>query len=209
MESLQNDLYFKVADSDFELQSCYRLRYKVYCEEKRWISTSKFPDKMESDEYDAKAVHVIALNHDFEVIGLMRILRAQDFPRLPYLDHPGMKEKTLQATNIAELSRFVVTADESRYYVLKGLIRGVYQCSRKMGIDNWVFVCEPSLPRLLGMFRFYTDRVCLPTKYYGGLTQVGLINIPGVESIWRRSDQKAMQFNNAEMVMMSPETEMV
>ena len=161
MESLQKELYFKVADSDFELHSCYRLRYKVYCEEKRWISPDNFPDKMEKDEYDAKAVHVIAMNEDFEIVGLMRIINNKDYQRLPYLDHPGMKGKSLQAKNIAELSRFVVTANSSRYYVLKGLIRGVYQVSRRMGIDNWVFVCEPSLPRLLSMFRFQTDTVPL------------------------------------------------
>lgn len=209
MESLQKELYFKVADSDFELQNCYRLRYKVYCEEKRWISPSDFPDKMERDEYDTKAVQVIAMNEDFEIVGMMRILQEADFSKLPYQEHPGMKGNKVQASNAAELSRFVVTATKSRYYVVKGLLRAVYQTSRNMGIDNWIFMYEPSLKRLLANFKFFTDPLCLPTKYYGALTMVGLADIPKLEKIWRRNNPDAWKFNTTEMTMMSPATEMV
>jgi len=207
MEFLQNELYFKVADTDFELQSCYRLRYKVYCEEKRWISPSKFPDKMEIDEYDEKAVHVIAMNQDFQVVGLMRILYEKDFDRLPYLDHPSMRENPYRTKNMAELSRFVITADESRYYVLRGLLRGIYQVCRKLDIENTVFVAEPSLPRLLTMFKYYTEPVSSPIKYYGGLTQIAVINIPYMERRWRESYPQYEKFNTSDMLMMTPETE--
>ena len=209
MESLQKELYFKVADSDFELQNCYRLRYKVYCEEKRWISPSDFPDKMERDEYDAKAVQVIAMNEDFKIVGTMRILREADFSRLPYQDHPAMNGNKVLADKAAELSRFVVTADQSRYYVVKGLLRAVYQTSRKMGIDNWIFMYEPSLKRLLASFKFYTDPVCLPTKYFGALTMVGLADIPKVEKVWRMNDPETWKFYTNEMAMMFPATEIV
>ena len=205
MELLQKELYFKVADSDFELRSCYRLRYKVYCEEKRWISPSKFPDKMEIDEYDARAVHVIALNEDFEVVGLMRILRAEDYPKLPYQDHPAMKGKGLKLANMAELSRFIVTAGQNRYQTVKGLLRAVYQTCRQMGIDHWAFMYEASLQRLLASFKFYTEPACLPTKYYGAITLVGITDIPELEKKWFSNDQPTYQYYTHGMTEMSPE----
>ena len=137
MKSLMNKLYFKTAESDLELQSCYRLRFQVYCKEKRWLPVENFPDGMEKDKYDEKAAHVMALDEDFNVIGNMRIIKESDYDRLPYLDHPGMKGVDHKAKNLAELSRFVITAKRNRHLVLKGLPRIPYQSQdrcRQLGV---------------------------------------------------------------------------
>ncbi|MBN1599466.1 MAG: GNAT family N-acetyltransferase [Bacteroidales bacterium] len=208
MEFLQNELYFKIADTDFELQSCYRLRFHVYCKEKRWLSPGKFPDELEIDEYDDKAVHVIAMDENFKIVGMMRILKESDYKKLPFLDHPGLKGTSFHAPNMAELSRFIVNATQNRYYVLKGLIRAVYQTSRKIGVDNWIFVSEPSLVRFLERFKFYFDPICPPAKYYGGFTLAAQCDIGRTEAIWHRSDHEALMFNQAEAAMMTNETVM-
>jgi N-acyl-L-homoserine lactone synthetase len=203
MESLPTELYFKTASTELELQNCYRLRFQVYCKEKRWLSESAFPDGLEIDEYDGKAVHVIAMDEDFKVVGMMRVLREIDFPKLPYYDHPGLKGKKLEASRVAELSRFVVTASKNRFLVLKGLIRAVYQTSRNIGVDNWVFVSEPSMIRFLERFKYYFDPISTPSKYYGGFTLVARCDIGRTEAKWRRSDAEALQFNQSESVMLS------
>ena len=103
-------MYFQTAMSDLELLKCYRLRYKVYCEEKRWISAKDFPNRLEKDLYDEKAIHIMAYDSEFELVGLMRILCKRDYNILPYQKHPGLKERDFLAPNVAELSRFMVTA---------------------------------------------------------------------------------------------------
>jgi N-acyl-L-homoserine lactone synthetase len=209
MEPLQTDLYFKAANTKSELQSCYRLRFQVYCKEKRWLSESDFPDGLEIDEYDSKAIHVIAMDEDFHLAGMMRILPAKDYRRLPYQDHPGMKGKKLEAPNVAELSRFIVTSTKNRHLVVKGLLRKVYQTSRSLGIENWIFVLEPSLIRFLARTKFYVDPIGTPSKYFGGFTLAGRCDIARNEAIWRKSDAEALEFNQAESVMITASKELV
>jgi N-acyl-L-homoserine lactone synthetase len=198
METLHNELYFKIAETQSELQSCYRMRYQVYCQEKGWLSGNDFPDGMESDEYDEKAVHVIAYNEEFQPVGTMRILRNQDFDRLPFQDHPGFKGKELKLKNFSELSRFIVVGEKNRNYILKGLIRMIYQTSKKLGIDYWVFVSEPGMIRFLERYRYYFDPLCLPSKYYGGFTLAALCDIRKTEAVWQSQDREALKFNQSE-----------
>jgi N-acyl-L-homoserine lactone synthetase len=198
MEPIHSELYFKVAESQLELESCYRMRYQVYCQEKKWLSDQEFHNGLETDEYDSKAINVIAYNEDFQPVGTMRILREQDYNKLPFEDHPGFKGKELKLDNLAELSRFIVIGDKNRNYILKGLIRMIYQTSKKIGIDYWVFVSEPGLIRFLERFRYYFTPVCLPSKYYGGFTLAALCDIKKTESIWYKNDQEALKFNLAE-----------
>jgi N-acyl amino acid synthase of PEP-CTERM/exosortase system len=56
--------YFTVvaADTPTVLQAVYRLRYQVYCEERRFENRAAFPNGMEIDRYDADSVHA-ALVH--------------------------------------------------------------------------------------------------------------------------------------------------
>lgn len=53
--------YFAVeyAANSEQKQRVYRMRYRVYCEEFRYESMDRFPDKMEHDEFDANAFHCL------------------------------------------------------------------------------------------------------------------------------------------------------
>jgi N-acyl-L-homoserine lactone synthetase len=198
METLHSELYFKIAETELELQNCYRMRYQVYCKEKHWLSAGNYSNNMETDEYDDKAINIIAYNEEFKPVGTMRILKEKEFNKLPFYDHPGFKGKRLNLPNLAELSRFIVTAEKDRYYILKGLIRMIYQTSKKQGIDHWVFVSEPGLVRFLERFKYYFEPVCIPAKYYGGFTLAALCDIKKTEAIWRKRDQGALIFNTDE-----------
>jgi N-acyl-L-homoserine lactone synthetase len=203
MDLSHSEFYFKTADTDLELERCYRLRYQVYCKEKRWLCTTDCPEGKESDAFDLKAIHVMALNEDFELVGMMRILRKEDFSILPYEDHPGIKDKRISLTDVAELSRFIVTSEKYRYHVTHGLLRAVYQTSKGIGLRNWVFILEPSLFRLLGMFKFYLKPLGTPSMYFGAFTMVAGCNIPYTERMWKTRDKEAWAFNSKEALIMS------
>jgi N-acyl-L-homoserine lactone synthetase len=203
MENLNGELYFKIAETQSELESCYRMRYQVYCKEKHWLPSNNFSNGLETDEYDEKAINIIAYNEDFKPVGTMRILQQKDYGILPFNNHPGFKGKQLELSNMAELSRFIVTAEKDRYYILKGIIRMIYQTSRKLGIGYWVFVSEPGLIRFLERFSFYFDPICNPSKYYGGFTLAALCDIGKTESIWKQRDQEALKFNMAESTVLT------
>lgn len=53
--------YFQpvIADTAELKKEVYRIRYKVYCEELNYESTTKFPDGLETDVYDARSIHYL------------------------------------------------------------------------------------------------------------------------------------------------------
>ncbi len=197
-------MYFKTATTELELQRCYRLRYQVYCEEKRWLNAADYPEKLEKDDYDSHAVHVMAYDDEFELVGIMRILRRQDFSALPFESHPGMKGKSVMARNIVELSRFMVTTKKNRMEVTRGLIRAVYQTSVALGADNWILVIEPSLRRLLSMLEFKFSPLCQPVNYYGGFTEVVLANIKQTTEYWKTEKPDVARYYLDENAMVQP-----
>ena len=156
---------------------------------------------MEKDEYDDKAAHVMAMDEDFNVIGVMRIIKECDYDRLPYLDHPGMRGKEHKLKNLAELSRLVITTSRNRHLILKGLFRLVYLTSRKREIDNWVFVSEPSLIRIGMRYHYYFDPICTPAKYFGGFTLVAACDLADTEARWKRTNMETWNFHWKEEAM--------
>src|ERR1700682_1768850 len=49
------DRHFEIFHADIRegVETAFRLRYQVYCEDMGWEDASRFPDQMERDEYDA------------------------------------------------------------------------------------------------------------------------------------------------------------
>jgi N-acyl-L-homoserine lactone synthetase len=205
MDLSQREFYFKTAETEKELHMCYQLRYQVYCLEKHWLAPSDFIDGLEYDQYDSSSIHVMAMDADFNLVGVMRILRKENYLKLPYENHPGIKGISTHLPNSAELSRFIVSSEKNRYHITRGLLRAVYQTSVKIGIENWIFMIEPSLLRLLGIYRFYLSPLGKPSLYFGAFTMVAKCNIAYTESIWKTRDKEVWAFNTQEAVMMSLE----
>ena len=200
MEVVLKDYYFKVVNSEFELNKCYRLRYNTYCKEKRWLPSVEYPDGMEKDIYDEKAVHVMAMDPDFNVVGYIRIIRESDFSSLPYTHHPSLAESKLNYPNLAELSRFIIKPDRKGLLIARNLLKVVWQTSvSSMGLDNWIIICEPSLIRLIVKFKYYFKPVANPAMYYGGFTQPAVLNAEETLRKWITSDREAWTFYHSEI----------
>ncbi|MBN2611495.1 MAG: GNAT family N-acetyltransferase [Bacteroidales bacterium] len=201
MNSQNFTLYFKPVETEKELRSCYNIRYKVYCEEKRWLNASGYPSGEETDEYDEKALHYIAMDEDFKIVGLMRILRAIDFERLPYTFHPSFRGEIPDIPKSAELSRFIVTSQKNRNQVIKGLFRTIYQNSKMLGLDRWVILVEPSLLRYFTRFYYFCDPMATPTMYFGAFTLPAVCDIPKHEKIWKVKYPENYEFNREDYMM--------
>jgi N-acyl-L-homoserine lactone synthetase len=203
MEPLHNEFYFKIAETQSELESCYRMRYQVYCQQKRWLSKDEFSNGMETDEYDEMAVNLIAYDEDFKSVGTMRILQERVYNKLPFISHPGLKGKRLNLQNLSEVSRFIVTSEKNKNHILKGLLRLCYHTGKKLDIDYYAFVSEPGLIRFLERYKYYFEPICPPSKYYGGFTLAAICDMRKTESIWRKSEQEALNFYMAEASMLT------
>jgi len=72
---------FRLANSFFDLEQVFRLRYQVVVE-KGWAKAENFPEDTERDAYDERAAHILALD-DGKLIGTSRLVFPQPGSRLP------------------------------------------------------------------------------------------------------------------------------
>jgi len=68
------------------LERSYRLRYEVYCLERKFLPAEHYPLGLESDQYDRHAIHVGAVAADGELAGTARGVRPSEIG-LPLFDH--------------------------------------------------------------------------------------------------------------------------
>ena len=68
------------------LESSYRLRYEVYCVERKFLPAEHYPQGLEFDEFDRHAIHVGALDCDGELAGTTRGVQVTEMG-LPLFDH--------------------------------------------------------------------------------------------------------------------------
>lgn len=144
-------------DPDLMAQS-YRLRYQVYCLERKFLKASNYPDQLECDEYDGCSLHAGVLSRPGQLIGTVRFVTGStsDLPLFRHCTISPECESALRVDGIqlAEVSRLCVSrayrddsAEDSR--VALSLFRAGYQTSKRNRVTHWLAAMEPSLHRLL------------------------------------------------------------
>lgn len=149
----------------------YKLRYQVYCDEMRFEDKNKFPDQLESDEWDREAIHFI-VRHKFtgKHLGALRLAHGQQLG-LPLEKHSSLYSKLNenQYSSCLEISRLCVIKEARRFNatlkspsdpnsstnineyrpsnreLMWGMIRAaaVYSCN--IGIKQWYILVAPAL----------------------------------------------------------------
>lgn len=113
--------YFSVALAltPEQKQAAFRIRYRVYCEEFRYEPTDRFPDQLETDEYDAHALNCLIIHRRSGMpAGCVRVVPAlgseHEWP-LPFekhiaesLDQAYIRNLHLPRETICEVSRLAV-----------------------------------------------------------------------------------------------------
>lgn len=102
------DAFTQVKDSVW--RDIMRLRYEVYCNECHFLNADDYPDRCESDAYDANAYHVAARNEMGQTVGTVRLVFADSAGRFPFEEHCTIFEHFTfpPREECAEVSRLVV-----------------------------------------------------------------------------------------------------
>lgn len=111
--------YFQltIADTPKLKKEVFKIRYKVYCEELNYESTSKFPDGLEMDDYDDNSIHIL-LKHRLKGVyaGCVRLVLAESdenvnsFPLEKIFPNHFSDTQTYRS-NCCEVSRLAVPAE--------------------------------------------------------------------------------------------------
>lgn len=157
-----------LADTASSRDINYRLRYRVFCQEKGFENADRFRNQLERDRYDDHAVHFLVRDKKRRVwIAAARLVigPADYLPinRVAEIDLPDLPPGTL----IAEFSRLLILDDyrqpngsgDSEPEVLLGLIRAAKEYCRKINIEHWVFLCRRSICRILSGFGIAMDQI--------------------------------------------------
>ena len=183
MESNRGDnmLSFREAKLN-EMGELYRLRYRSYCETKKFLPTENYPNGMESDSLDPFSVHFVALNGSnaeiTSLVGGFRLIRSNPlgFPceQTFKFDIPASRPEQR-----VELSRFVIAPDSRPMWmaILEGLCREIYRYSTSSSVLYCYAVMEDNLLKLL-------TRLGLPFEKLGeGKWHMGAVTYPTVLSM--------------------------
>jgi N-acyl amino acid synthase of PEP-CTERM/exosortase system len=106
--------YFRgrsIDDAPDLLEQSYRLRYEVYCVERKFLPAEDYPTGLESDAYDSHAFHVGAVDAFGELAGTSRAVKVSEMG-LPLFEHctsfPHETEFNGANPRLLEVGRLVV-----------------------------------------------------------------------------------------------------
>ncbi len=111
------DVRCDIGSEELLLAEALRLRYQVYCVEHPYEDQSAFPDGMERDQYDARALHSLLLHRDSrQVAGTVRLILPDEQAPMGSLpidilctDACLRDQILLPRQGLAEVSRFAVS----------------------------------------------------------------------------------------------------
>jgi len=197
-----------------DLEDTFRLRYKVYCEERGFERVEDHPDGLEVDRYDSHAVHFASYNTAGQMVGTVRIILASEegFPIEKYCqlfdDRPACDPRS-----VGEISRLALSKDvrrrvedayiydgvgrepvevlspvedrRRRHEIVVSMYKLLYIESKKAGITHWYTVMSKGLHMLLGRLGI-VFRPIGPEQYYHGLRTPYMGDIGVIEESVRK-----------------------
>jgi N-acyl-L-homoserine lactone synthetase len=176
---------FSVAQSNADREAVFRLRYQVVIE-RGWARPEDFPDGLERDGHDEKAIHIAGW--DGKVLAATsRLVLPEARGRLPTEQAFDIEVKP--AGEVADMGRQIVGRDYSnvRHLVFAALLAKTWLEMRKHG---FALVCgdfSPAVTRLYRMVGFAVKQIGPSRKFWGEERFPILVDVAGsVPTLLRR-----------------------
>ncbi|HEY4707323.1 MAG TPA: PEP-CTERM/exosortase system-associated acyltransferase [Thermodesulfobacteriota bacterium] len=169
---------FKKAATTEELREIFKLRYKVYCEEKGFERSEDHPGGIEYDEFDKSSRHFMVTSGPRLVIGTARLI-LDSGKGLPVRENCKIEAdlSRLETGRLAEISRLAISKEymkdlgisshRSRQEVICGLYKLIYIESRMLGLTHWLAVMTEGLSELLKRSGIVFAPIGPPADYHG------------------------------------------
>lgn len=178
----------------------YRLRYQVYCLERKFLPAANFPLGLEMDDFDRHAVHVGAIDAWGALAGTARVVSVTTAgPGLPLFQHCRIFADETELldpdSTVVEISRLAMSRAcrrrlrdglperrDVRREVFLTLLKAIYQATKRLGATHWVAATETSLQRLVAQYGF-PFRAIGPECDYGGRVSPYLMNLATFDQV--------------------------
>jgi N-acyl amino acid synthase of PEP-CTERM/exosortase system len=162
------------------LAAVRRLRYEVYCLERRFVDAALCAEGQESDEYDPHAVHFAATTPAGSVVATLRLVLDSPlgFPLEAHADGLIETRPGTERARTGEISRLIVAPDYRagtirQPLMLLGLFRHLYEECCRLGLGYLVAGMEGSLARLLRRLGILFLPLGASINYFGEVVPYG------------------------------------
>lgn len=150
----------------------YNFRYQMYCMHDKLLDFKNYSDNKEYDEYDKCSVHVIAIDKDNNIVGMLRLIKHSDltFPTIKEFDLYKIIEG-IDLNKVVEVSRIIVAPDYRKTFLLIDLLKTAAHYSKKKNIEYWTGCVEiwfyKSLTKLFGHIELVAEpKYCFNAMNY-------------------------------------------
>ena len=167
---------FRLAHSFADLGRVFRLRYQVVVE-KGWGKPEDFPDGIERDAYDERAVHILALD-DGKLIGTSRLVFPAPGRRLPTEEAFGLMSDLCDG--VADVGRVCVAAGyrEEKHRIFSALLGRTWIEMRSRGCARALAAIAPAIARVYTSWGLKL-RVLGPPRTHWGKERYPVLISPG------------------------------
>lgn len=181
---------FEIAQTPAEREAIYRLRYQTAIA-RGWIKPEDFPDGLEYDAYDERAVHLAGWDGTVLAASARLVIPSLGVC-LPIEDAFGLEIEP--RGQVVEWSRLIVTRPYSdrEHRIVLGLMGACWLEMRGRGFHS---ICSPLTAPVLKLFRVIGLRTTTlgPPRPYGGEARYPVrIDPPAAESrmiqLWRKTN---------------------
>lgn len=194
-----NFSFYTTSDIE-ELDELFKLRYKVYCEEYRYLDAKNYPNKRETDEFDPHSIHLVVRHKSGELVATSRLILGSDVG-LPIQKHFKLEIDIpdIIQPHIGEASRLIVGTNFRRKHLLMILVKGLYLLAKKKNINDVFLVLDDRLIPNLKAIGIPIKKIGQPTIYQG-VTAPYLVHINELEELMRDKNRSLLTFlSNGEM----------
>lgn len=166
-----NSITLCLAESEYQYEMMYRLRYETYTAEITSFEKEEFPDGKEQDQYDDHAIHIIACEGT-AVVGTLRLVKdsALGFVMETAFTIPSFIDRT----QTVEHSRGIVRPEYRRRKIYPRMLEFAYTWQREHGYH--VCIGAPNTERLAGILLAMGWTTIGEPRYYHGITVVPMMH---------------------------------
>ena len=158
-------VHFDLAASPVDEQAAYRLRFDTVVEE-GWATTADFPDGLERDDFDERAVHVLG-RHGDRVVAVARLVFPQPGQTLPTEREFGL---TMQPVDgVVDIGRAIIVKDyRSAEHTLFGAL--LARCWLEIRARGYQNLCGAATAARLQRYQQFglPLRIVGPSRSYWG-----------------------------------------
>jgi N-acyl-L-homoserine lactone synthetase len=137
---------YRLVSDAWEKDELFRVRYQVYCKEKKWLKESDYPDGREIDEFDAHSAHFLAIK-DNMAVGTVRAIFPSELG-LPATNTFGIMVPEL-VVHYVEISRLAVAKEARGLEVTMGLLHTLFAWCLEKEITHGYAIVENDLLNFL------------------------------------------------------------